>query len=307
MSLGDPLSGRDLAAFVTAVESGTVQGAADALVLTQSAATKRLQALERRVGQVLLDRDTNGVRPTASGTVLYPLAREALAALERAETAMTSPTDAPMLRIHASRTIGETLLPHWLATFRATGADCRASVAITNSEEVAHAVRDGEAEIGFVEGLTGGLHGLRELVVAHDEIRVIVASAHPWARRRAVAPRFLASEPFLAREAGSGTRAVATATLAAAGVELKPALELSSAEGLKSAVLEGGFTLLSERAVANELAAGTLAAIPVSGVELRRALRAVRRARPALQGPARRFWLQLQRTADRDAAETARQ
>ncbi|MCW3046932.1 MAG: hypothetical protein JWO74_1216 [Solirubrobacterales bacterium] len=49
MSLADPLPGRDLAAFVTAVESGTVQGAADALQLTQSAATKRLQALERRV------------------------------------------------------------------------------------------------------------------------------------------------------------------------------------------------------------------------------------------------------------------
>src|SRR5262249_39000658 len=152
MSLGDPLSGRDLAAFVTAVESGTVQGAADALTLTQSAATKRLQALERRVGQGLLDRDASGGRPTPAGTGLYPLAREAPLALERVETAMTSPSAAPPLRIHASRTIGETLLPHWLASFRATGTHCRASVAITNSEEVVHAVRDGVAEIGFVEG-----------------------------------------------------------------------------------------------------------------------------------------------------------
>ena len=64
MSLGDPLSGRELAAFVTAVESGTVQGAADALALTQSAATKRLQALERRVGYPLLERTAQGVRAT---------------------------------------------------------------------------------------------------------------------------------------------------------------------------------------------------------------------------------------------------
>jgi DNA-binding transcriptional LysR family regulator len=307
MPLADPLPGRDLAAFVTAVESGTVQGAADALQLTQSAATKRLQALERRVGRALLERGAHGLRPTAAGGVLYPLAREALVALERAEAAVTSPDDEPLLRIHASRTIGTTLLPEWLASFRATGPPCRVSATITNSEQVVHALRDGAAEIGFVEGPAAGVQGLRELVVAHDEIRVIVASNHPWARRRAVALKALTSEPFLAREAGSGTRAVATATLADAGVELQPALDVSSAEVLKRAVLAGsGFALLSERVVASEIAAGTLAAIPVSGVDLRRSLRAVCRARPAPQGPARAFWRWLGRTiAPRAAGPTA--
>jgi DNA-binding transcriptional LysR family regulator len=305
MSLGDPLPGRDLAAFVTAVESGTVQGAADVLQLTQSAATKRLQALERRVGCALLERGAHGLRPTAAGGVLYPLAREALAALERAEAALTSTDDVPLLRIHASRTIGVTLLPEWLASFRASAPPCRVSATVTNSEQVVHAVRDGTAEIGFIEGPAASIHGLRELVVAHDEIRVIVAGDHPWARRRAVALKALTGEPFLAREAGSGTRAVATATLAAAGVELQPALEVSSAAALKRAVLAGGFTLLSERVVANEIAAGTLAAIPVSGVDLRRSLRAVRRARPAPQGLARAFWLWLGRTlAPRAAGQT---
>lgn len=116
MPLGDPLSGRELAAFVTAVETGTVQGAADELALTQSAATKRLQALERRVGRSLLERTAQGVRSTEVGAVLYPLAREALAALARAETAVTAPGQDEPLRIHSSRTVGETLLPQWLAS-----------------------------------------------------------------------------------------------------------------------------------------------------------------------------------------------
>jgi DNA-binding transcriptional LysR family regulator len=73
-------------------------------------------------------------------------------------------------------------------------------------------------------------------------------------------------------------------------------VEVSSAEALKHAVVAGGFALLSERVVTGEIAAGTLAAIPVSGVDLRRSLRAVRRARPAPQGPARAFWLWLDRT-----------
>ena len=92
----------------------------------------------------------------------------------------------------------------------------------------------------------------------------------------------LALEPYLARESGSGTREVAATALAAKGVELTPALEVSSAEGLKRGVLAGGFTLLSERAVEPEAAAGTL--------------RAVRRSRPALHGPARALWLWLERT-----------
>jgi DNA-binding transcriptional LysR family regulator len=296
MSLGDPLSGRELAAFVTAVETGTVQGAADALALTQSAATKRLLALERRVGHPLLERTAHGVRVTEAGAVLYPLAREALAALVSAETAVTSSSQDELLVIHTSRTVGETLLPQWLSSFRVSAPACRVSVAVTNSEEVVHAVRDQTAAIGFVEGPAGSMHGLTELVVAHDELRVVVPSGHPWARRRAIPLKALASEPYLAREAGSGTRQVAAAALAAKGVELNPALEVSSAEGLKRAVLAGGFTLLSERTVEPEIAAGTLHAIPVSGVELRRTLRAVRRSRPALQGPARALWLWLART-----------
>ena len=296
MSLGDPLSGRDLAAFVTAVETSSVQGAADALALTQSAATKRLQALERRVGQPLLERTAQGVRATEAGALLYPLAREALAGLMRAETAVTSSShDEPMV-IHTSRTIGEMLLPQWLAAFRASAPTLRVSVAITNSDEVVHAVRDRTAVVGFVEGPSGSMRGLVELVLAHDELRVIVASDHAWARRRVIPLKSLPLEPYLAREAGSGTREVADSALSTRGVELSPALEVSSSEGLKRAVLSGGFSLLSERAVESEVAAGALRAIPVSGVELHRTLRAVRRSRPALQGPARALWLWLERT-----------
>ncbi len=294
MSLGDPPSGRDLAAFVTAVENGTIQGAADTLALTQSAATKRVQALERRFGQPLLARTATGVRPTELGSLLYPLAREALDALARAESVVEASQALPLLRIQASRTVGELLLPEWLGRFRATAPAHRVSAEITNTEHVLHAVRDGEAEIGFVEGPGGDMRGLRAILLAQDELQVIVATNHPWARRRSLRPSALTSEPFLARELGSGTRAVATEALAAIGVHLTPALEVSSAEGLKRALLGGGFALLSVRTVAAELSTGTLAAIPVSGVDLTRSFRAVSRVRPALQNPARSFWRWLE-------------
>ncbi|WP_028064013.1 LysR family transcriptional regulator [Solirubrobacter soli] len=298
MSLADPLPGRELAAFVTAVESGTVQGAADSLQLTQSAATKRIQALERRVGRPLLQRGPAGVQPTPDGLVLYPLAREALAVLARAEAALRSPHELQVLRLHASRTIGETLLPEWLAAFRATSPRCHVAATVTNSEQVIRAVRDGECDIGFVEGPPTRTRGLAELVVAHDEIVAVVAAGHPWARRSSVPVQALRSDSYFTREEGSGTRAVVTDALAAAGVELQPEMELASAESLKRAVLAGGFALISERTVATEITAGTLVAIPVADAQLHRSLRAVRRTRPALQGPARAFWNWLGRAVD---------
>lgn len=296
MSAAEPLSGRELAAFVAAVDSGSVQGAADALALTQSAATKRLQALERRLGAQLLERGAAGVQPTALGRVLYPLAREALAALRAAEAAVGGSAVAPTLRLYASHTIGETLLPHWLSAFRAVAPGYRITAEIANTGEVVQSVREGVAEIGFVEGPVPVTRGLQDMEVASDEIRVVVAASHPWARRRAVPLAALAGEPLLARESGSGTRAVALERLAQAGVELTPALEVSSTEGLKRAVLSGGYTLLSERTVTAELGAGTLAAISVSGVDLSRPLRAIKRSRPALAPPANRFWGWLERT-----------
>ena len=289
----EPLSGRELAAFVAAVETGSVGGAADALALTQSAATKRIRALEARVGVALLERGRFGVRPTAAGRLLYPEARTALDALARAEAVLSGERDrAPVLALAASHTIGEFLLPGWLAGFRASAGDVRARVDVVNSAAVLAAVRAGEAEIGFVEGLDR-LDGLDAIDLLRDEIVAVVASGHPWARRRAVPAGALSREPFLTREEGSGTRAVAVAALAAAGVALRPSLEAASSQSLKRAVLDGGFTLISRRAAEAEVQAGTLRTLTVSGVDLSRVLRAVRRRTPALPAAAQRLWTWL--------------
>lgn len=286
----EPLSSRDLVAFVAAVESGSVQGAADALDLTQSAATKRIRSLEQRVGVALLERGRFGVRPTGAGRLLYPEARQALGALARAEAVVAGErAGVPVLRLAASHTIGEFLLPGWLAGLRATAGDVRAQVQVENSAGVLAAVRTRGAEIGFVEGLDR-LDELEALDLLRDEIVAVVAPGHRWARRRSVPAVALPGDPFLTREAGSGTRAVALATLAAHGVELTPSLEAASSQSLKRAVLDGGFTLISRLAVEAEAQAGTLRALPVSGADLTRALRAVRRRRPAPSPAARRLW-----------------
>jgi DNA-binding transcriptional LysR family regulator len=302
----NPLSSEELIAFVAAVESASVQGAADALGLTQSAVTKRLQGLERRGGVALLERGRFGVRPTAAGRLLYPDAKEALAALRRAEEVLGGHRELARhaLRLAASYTVGELLLPGWLAAFRRGEPDTRAQVEIVNSAGVLERLREREVELGFVEGAED-LSGFDALTVQQDQLGVVVAAGHAWCRRGRVQPLELAQEPYVAREEGSGTRDVIDAELAAHGIRLVPAIETASVQSVKRTLAaDGGFSLLSPLAVELELSAGTLALLPLEGVQIRRALRAVRAYGRRHSDTAESFWRWLERNVAAAAART---
>jgi len=197
--------------------------------------------------------------------------------------------------------VAEHLLPGWLVSFRAAarepgGADAGgpgAEIVLTaaNSDAVITHVRDGRADIGFIEGPQVPA-ALRRRIVARDRLVVVVPPAHPWARRGTVTAAELAATPLVSREEGSGTRDVLTAALARSlgyAGQVPVALSLSTTTAIRAAVLAGAApAVLSDLAVSDDIAAGRLAEIAVPGLDLRRALRAVWRgaaAPPA--GPAR--------------------
>ncbi len=286
----NPLSAADLTAFVVAVEAGSVHGAADALRLTPSAVTKRLQALERRLGVSLFERGRFGLRQTEAGRTLYPEAKQALIALRAAEDSLAGGDGfAAAIEFAASHTIGEFLLPGWLAAYRATHPALRARVDIAHSEAVLEAVRERRVDIGFVEGPQAA-EGLEALVVHRDELVVVVSREHRWAQRRRVRAAELAEEPYFAREAGSGTRAVAAAALARAGVELSPSLETASTQSVKRALGPVGFAILSRLTVEADGPGSPLRALAVRELDMGRELRAVRDPRRRPSAAAAEFW-----------------
>jgi len=287
----EPLPSRELAAFVAVVESGGIGAAADSLSLTQSAVTKRLQSLERRVGLSLLTRSHTGVQPTAAGSALYPDAKQALLALARAARTLHAEKSASeqRLTLAASHTIGTFLLPTWLAAFTSTAPATEPQVTITNTAAVLSAVRARDVDVGFLPDPAPH----EELEILHlgcDELVVVVAQAHPWARAGTIAPSELSSEPFVTREQGSGTRAAAIRAARCLGVELKPAHETSSIEAVKRTVARGGFTIMSELALGDERSAGQLRTLRLTGTSLRRELCAVRRRASTPEHTATQFW-----------------
>lgn len=243
------------------------------------------------MGAELLERGRFGVRPTELGRAVYPVAKRALDALDDvAKVVEHARTGGGVdLRLSASHTIGEYLLPGWLAAFRQGRLEIHPQLEIVNSPGALDAIREQRSDIAFVEG-RDALDGLEAVIVARDELAVVVSADHRWARRRAVSLRDLPGEPYLTREAASGTRAVATAVLGAAGVELAPSLQAASLQSLKRALAGGGFTVISRLTIDAEQRDGTLVALSVRGVDLTRDLRAVRRRRSTPSAAARAFW-----------------
>jgi DNA-binding transcriptional LysR family regulator len=139
------------------------------------------------------------------GRAVYPRAKQALEALADVERVVElwRADGAQSLRLSASQTIGEFLLPGWLAEFRQLSPDVRPQLEISNSPGVLDEVREHHAEIGFVEGLDS-LQAYESFTIAPDQLLVVVSSGHPWARRRTIATRELGAEPYLTREAASG-------------------------------------------------------------------------------------------------------
>lgn len=286
--------------IVEIAREGSLGRAARTLGISQPAATARLRALESHAGLPLVERSPRGSALTEAGVLVTTWARPLLRAADELDTGLAALRErrGARLRVAASLTVAEYLLPGWLVTLRQEMPDTAVALHAGNSADVAARVVAGEADLGFTEG-RGAPRDLDGVVVARDRLVLVVAPGHPWTRRRSpVTAAELARTPLIQREEGSGTREVLAAVLAPYGGPAAPLLELASTTALKAAVVSGaGAAVLSSLAVADDLAAGRLAEVPVGGTApeaFTRALRAVWRRGTRPVGPARAL-LQLTR------------
>ena len=281
----------DLAGFdllLTVAGAGSIGQAAKLHGLSQPAASIRLRQLESRLGVTLLERSAQGTRLTTAGELVASWAQLVLDRAGELETSLEAlrAGQRSQLRIAASLTIAEYLLPRWLIMLRNAYPGIRTSLVSGDSAEVSARVQAGRADIGFVEG-PDIPETLQARVVARDELVLVVAPSHRWARRRTpLTAGDIAAAPLVSREHGSGTRDAWERALRMPLAE--PALEETSTVAIKAAVMDGlAPAVLSSHAVAAELAVGALIRVRTpDGLDLTRRLRAVWTRGEALRGPA---------------------
>lgn len=269
-----PLTLRQLKIFTAVADAGSTTAAAERLFLSQSATSAAVKELEHLLDAQLFDRVGKALILNDSGRLLLPQARQLLDGAEMIERQFADGgAQLPALRIGASTTIGNYLLPHILAALRnaqPSEGDMLPRVTIANTAEIVAAVESFDVDIGLIEGSchASDLHAEPWIC---DPMVVVAAADHPLralaaGRRDGKVPlKALRGARWLLREPGSGTREAVEHALIPHLHALPAAGELSNAEAIKHAAAAGlGLACLSRFVVDDLLAAGRLAELPTT-------------------------------------------
>ncbi len=251
--------------------------AAEELFLTQPAVTLQVKTLEQQLGVQIFDRSGSRISLTPAGAVLLKFA-DKIDHLESAALEALSPFSGEPrgeLRIGASLTIAQYILPHILGEFQRQHPQIRTHVTTCNTEQVLESLLAHDISVGFVEGPTLR-RDIRTEIFLEDELVLMAPPAHEWSERGSVDPQELTQERLLMRERGSGTRRVVEIALQKSGIkakQLNPAMEFDSTEAIITAVEAGlGVGFASLWSISKELQLGTLRVVPIRGVRIPRPL-----------------------------------
>ena len=261
--------------FTKVVETHSFSRAADQVLLSQPTVSSHINDLEAHYGCRLIDRLGKEVVPTRAGQLLYKYARKLIALQDETESVMADYHGKirGRLQIGGSTIPGEYILPAVVGRYTADYPDVKVSLTVGDTKQVTDEILSGVLEFGIV----GARMKNRKLVqeeVATDTLRLVVPQDHKWAGRNRVSLKNLLTEPFIVRERGSGTLQALLDSLAEAGFK-SGSLKIVAEMGSTTAVIQGiksrvGISVLSTLAVREELQAGRLKALPVSGLSLQR-------------------------------------
>jgi DNA-binding transcriptional LysR family regulator len=279
---------RHLRTFAAVAERGSFSSAAESLGITQPAVSQQIQALEREIGEPLIDRSGRGVRLTERGEAVLRHAQRMLALDEEFTRELRSGDGEPAgsLVVGSSTGLGEQVLPLLLGGFRRAHPRVTVALRVEATATVIQRVADRDLELGVV----GAELPHRSLIYEpflRDRIVLAVPPGHRFAGRT-VSLEELSAEPLIVMQQGAGVRTVIEEELRRAGVrprDLRVEMELGLQESAKAAVEAGyGVAFVSRLAVRRELELGTLATADVAGIDPVRDFSTVR---PAGRPPGR--------------------
>jgi DNA-binding transcriptional LysR family regulator len=262
---------RQIELFVATAQKSSVTQAAAAVGITQSAASMALAEFEGQLGTRLFDRIGKRLVLNEDGRILYPKAVELMERAHEMEAQFRQGGRGVDLRLGASSTIGNYLLPQLIGEFRAGRPGSRIELEVGNTKKVIDAVLHFEIDVGFVEGPCLSPE-IEAIFWRPDELAICAAPGHPLARAGAADAAALREADWILRERGSGTREVVEQMLMSQLGGIRLAMELGGTEAIKRAVESGmGISCLPRIALTGAVERGNLVSIPTPFLHLTRA------------------------------------
>lgn len=292
MSMLNQVTIHQLELFLVAAKLKNFSRAADQMAISQPAFSAQIIKLERILGVPLFERIGRRVELTESGVVFERYATQSLADLREGKQAIDDLKSKVMgaLRIGASTTIANYILPELLGRYRGSYPNCKVEMAVNNTNQIEQALLRNEIDMGLVEGPVNATKRVTPFLFKKDELMLVFSPAHRWRKKEAVSLEEFRNEPLIIREPGSGTRKVLMDAMEKAGVAVTIALELGATEAIKrSAEANIGVAVISRSAVEKELRDKTLRAARIDGIRLERRLSMIILKNKYLSNPLKAF------------------
>jgi DNA-binding transcriptional LysR family regulator len=261
--------------FAKVVELKSFSKAGDAIHLSQPTVSNHIMDIERHFGCRLLDRLSREAVPTKAGELLYQYAIKFMDLREETENAMAEFQGLMRghLRIGGSTIPGTYYLPKMVGIFSEQYPKVKMSLAIGDTATMISDTISGKIELSIVGARSDDPQIVQQKLI-EDEMHLVIPHNHKWASQKRISWSKLIKEPFIIREQGSGTRKSIQESLYKKGYhvnDLNVVAEMGSSasirQGIKSSV---GVSILSTIAVSEDIAAGRLALVKISGLSLKR-------------------------------------
>lgn len=270
--MSHPIDSRQLRAFASLARHGSFTHAAKELHLTQSAISHSMKALESEMGCRLLGKMGKKVVLTEAGEALLVHVERILAemASARAELGQLGKWGQSRLRIGASATACQHLLPNVLREFRESFPQCVISIEPGDTPEMIAALRDRRIDLAVnLEPRRDEQLGFRHLF--SDDLAFVVSPLHPWAQSGRVSREEIPRQQYILYGKRSYTAEMIEAYFRKEGIVLFSTIDLGSIEAIKELVKLGlGVSILAPWTCRKELDEKSLVSLPVGRRKLRR-------------------------------------
>ncbi|MFE4813082.1 LysR family transcriptional regulator [Peribacillus simplex] len=264
-----------LKTFVTLVEVKNFTKTAEMLLMSQPSVSLHIKKLEEEFQTKLFLRSPKFLKVTLTGEILYDRAKQMITIYEqtRQDIQEHDRSIKGELKIGASFTIGEYILPSLLIDLQEDYPELELQVVIGNTEEIVQAVRLYKVDIGLIEGQTNE----KELSVhpfMQDELFIVSSNNHELANKDEVEITDLHDQAWVTREVGSGTREYLNHVIRSNGLKIKSILTISSNQGIKETLIKNGagLALLSRSVIERDVQNKILSIIQVKKESFNRTL-----------------------------------